>query len=311
MRKKLVAIVTITGALTIPAVASGMLTEVGGGVLGTPTNPTRTEVGGRVLGPAASGSTGVTGATGKTGKTGTTTKTGTTGKTGASGTTTKTGTTGKTGASGTSGRTGSSGTTGTTGATGSTGATGPVGPQPSCPAAPCEVVSETTGMQVKVGKHNAPLTIPRDGTIVAWTIELSQPTASQIAFFDKNEGGPAEAGIAIVKQTKGLDFQLVAQSPLVQLQPYFGERAQFALQTTIPVQKGERVALTVPTWAPALAISLPSQTSWRASRPKGTCMSATEASTQTSQTTAGSTKQYYCLYQTAQLLYSATLISTP
>ena len=69
--------------------------------------------------------------------------------------------------------------------------------------------------------------------------------------------------------------------------------------------------MTVPTWAPALAINLSSQTSWRASRPKGTCTSATEASTQTSQTTAGSVKQYYCLYQTAQLLYSATLISTP
>ena len=77
----------------------------------------------------------------------------------------------------------------------------------------------------------------------------------QIAFFDKNEGGPSEAGIAILKQTKGLGYQLVAQSPLVQLQPYFGETAQFALATTIPVQKGERVALTVPTWAPALAIA--------------------------------------------------------
>ena len=155
------------------------------------------------------------------------------------------------------------------------------------------------------------LTIPRNGTIVAWTIVLSQPTASQIAFFDKNEGGPSEAGIAIIKQTKGLDYQLVAQSPLVQLQPYFGKRAQFALTTTIPVQKGERIALTVPTWAPALAINMSSQTSWRASRPKGTCTSAAEASTQTSQTIAGSVKQYYCLYQTAQLLYSATLISTP
>jgi hypothetical protein len=98
---------------------------------------------------------------------------------------------------------------------------------------------------------------------------------------------------------------------LIQLQPYCGERAQFALTTTIPVQKGERIALTVPTWAPALAINLLPQTSWRASRPKGTCTSASEASTQTSQTTAGSVKQYYCLYQTAQLLYSATLISTP
>ena len=166
-------------------------------------------------------------------------------------------------------------------------------------------------MQVKVGKLNTPLTIPRNGTIVAWTIELSQPTANQVAFFDKYEGGPAEAGIAILKNTKGLGYELVAQSPLVQLQPYFGEKAQFALANTIPVQKGERVALTVPTWAPALAIHRGEKTSWRASRPGTSCNSATEASTETAQSTAGSVAQYSCLYQTAQLLYSATLISTP
>jgi hypothetical protein len=98
---------------------------------------------------------------------------------------------------------------------------------------------------------------------------------------------------------------------LIQLQPYFGETAQFPLATTIPVQKGERIALTVPTWAPALSIKLGNTTSWRASRPKNTCTSSTEASTETSQMTAGSTVQYACLYQTARLLYTATLVSTP
>jgi hypothetical protein len=166
-------------------------------------------------------------------------------------------------------------------------------------------------MQVKVGTHNAPITIPRNGVIVAWTIHLSRPTASQIAYFDLHEGGPPEAGIAIIKQSKALNYTLVAESPLVELQPYLGGTAQFPLATTIQVQKGERIALTVPTWAPALAIKLGNTTSWRASRPKNTCTSATEASTQTSQTTAGSNVQYACLYQTARLLYTATLISTP
>ena len=161
-------------------------------------------------------------------------------------------------------------------------------------SSPCEVLSETTGMQVKAGKINAPLRIPHDGTIVAWTIELSLPTPAQIAFFNKNEGGPSEAAIAVLKNTKGLGYQLVAQSPLIQLQPFFGETAQFALATTIPVTQGERIGLTVPTWAPALAIALDKGTSWRASRPKNTCTNAAEAST-----------------ETAQLLYSATLISTP
>jgi len=206
------------------------------------------------------------------------------------------------------GATGPSGASGATGATGTTAFSGPVA---SCPSAPCEVVSETTGMQVKVGKYNAPLKIPRNGTIVAWTIELSLPTPAQILFFNKNEGGTSEAAIAILRNTKGLGYQMVAQSPLIQLQQFFGETAQFALTTTIPVTKGERIALTVPTWAPALAIALGKNVSWRASRPKNTCTNAAEASTETAQTTANSVAQYSCLYQTAQLLYSATLISTP
>ena len=32
---------------------------------------------------------------------------------------------------------------------------------------------------------------------------------------------------------------------------------------------------------------------------------------QTTQTTVGKNVQYYCLYQTARLTYSATVISTP
>jgi hypothetical protein len=206
------------------------------------------------------------------------------------------------------GVTGPSGVSGVTGATGSTAASGPVA---SCPGSPCEVVSETTGMQVKVGKYNSPLTIPRNGTIVAWSIELSLPTPAQIAFFNKNEGGTSEAAIAILRNTRGLGYQMVAQSPLIQLSAFFGEKAQFALSTTIPVTKGERIGLTVPTWAPALAIALGKSVSWRASRPKNTCTNAAEASTETAQTTVNSVAQYSCLYQTAQLLYSATLVSTP
>jgi len=287
MKRKLVPIATIVVMLAIPALASGTLTEVGS--VGLPFGT-----------PSPMGPTGHTGATGK--------KTGATGKKGKGGKKKKTGgktTTGKTGS------TGSTGTGGTTGTTGTSGTTAPAAPVASCPGAPCEVVSETTGMQVKVGASNAPMTIPRNGVIVAWTIHLSAPTPSQIAYFNQHEGGPAEAGIAILKLNKALDYTLVAQSPLIPLQPYFGGTAQFALANTIPVQKGERVALTVPTWAPALAINLGNTTSWRASRPKNTCTSSTEASTQTSQTTAGATVQYACLYQTARLLYTATLISTP
>jgi len=64
----------------------------------------------------------------------------------------------------------------------------------------------------------------------------------------------------------------------------------------------------VPSWAPALALGFGNDTSWRASRPKKQC---TSTSAQTDHTTVGSPVQYFCLYQTARLTYSATLISTP
>src|SRR5271168_3291084 len=181
---------------------------------------------------------------------------------------------------------------------------------PSCPGSPCLAVSRTTGFQVKVGKLHNPLMVPRSGTIVAWTIVLGKPTSTQINFFNTNEGGPAEAGIAILapQPKPNLTYKLIAQSPLVKLQPYFGKTAQFPLETTIPIKKGYVVALTVPSWAPALALGFGNDTSWRASRPKSGC---TTTSAQTTQTVLGTAVQYYCLYQTARLTCSATLISTP
>jgi len=181
---------------------------------------------------------------------------------------------------------------------------------PSCPTTPCLAVSRTTGFQVKVGAAHNFLAVPRSGTIVAWTITLGKPNASQIKFFNSNEGGTSEAGIAILRQVPkpNLTYKLVAQSPPVMLQPYFGKTAQFALETTLPVRKHDVVALSVPTWAPALALGFGKETSWRASRPRKQCSSTSSLSTQTQ---IGSPVQYYCLYQTARLTYSATLISTP
>jgi len=67
------------------------------------------------------------------------------------------------------------------------------------------------------------------------------------------------------------------------------------------------VALTVPTWAPALTKLLDDGSSWRASRAKGKCG---KTSLQTAQTQMGQRTQYRCLYR-ARLTYSATLITNP
>jgi hypothetical protein len=180
----------------------------------------------------------------------------------------------------------------------------------SCPASPCLAVSRTTGFQVKVATVHNPLGVPRDGSIVGWTITLGRPNATQIKFFNTNEGGVSEAAIAVLRPQKSpnLTYKLIAQGPLTKLQTYFGKTVQFPLETTIKVKKGDVIALTVPTWAPALALGFGNDTSWRASRPKKQC---TTTSAQTAHTQINTPVQYFCLYQTARLTYSATLISTP
>lgn len=178
---------------------------------------------------------------------------------------------------------------------------------PTCPTSPCLAVSRTTGYQVKIGAKRGQFTVPANGRIVAWSIALGNPNAKQTAFFNKGYGAPS-AGIAVLRQGKRLYSRVLGQSPVEQLQPYFGQTVQFPLDTSIPVQKGWVIALTVPTWAPALAVGLGADTSWRASRGKGTCE---DTSTNTVQTQPNQLAQYYCLYKTARLAYSATLVTKP
>jgi hypothetical protein len=91
----------------------------------------------------------------------------------------------------------------------------------------------------------------------------------------------------------------MASTPVMRLESYFGQKVQFPLDRSIPVKKGYVVALTVPTWAPALTQLLDDGSSWRASRAKNRCND-----------TDSQTAQYRCLYK-ARLTYSATLITTP
>ncbi len=179
---------------------------------------------------------------------------------------------------------------------------------PSCPSS-CLAVTRTTGFQVKVGSTRGLVTAPREGTVVAWTITLGSPNATQVKFFNTNEGGTASASIAVLRPQRkpNLAYKLVTQSPVVQLASYFGKTAQFPLASTIQVKKGDVIALAVPTWAPALALGFTNETSWRASRPRKQCSSTSAQSVQQS----GAVVQYFCLYRQARLTYSATLISTP
>ena len=177
---------------------------------------------------------------------------------------------------------------------------------PSCPATPCYALSRTTGYQAKVVDSRSAYVVPRAGRIVAWRIGLGNPNKRQIDFFT-SRFGEASAQLTVLRVGKRLYRRVMGQSPAEKLAPYFGQRVQFPLESSIPVRKGQVVALTVPTWAPALTQVLNDGSSWRASRPKGKC---DDTDTQTAQMKLDIRTQYRCLYR-ARLTYSATLITNP
>jgi hypothetical protein len=178
---------------------------------------------------------------------------------------------------------------------------------PACPATPCLAVSRTTGYQIKVGDERNSFTVPEDGKIVAWSINLGKPTAEQIDYFDKNLGGQASARLTVLRLGRTLYSRTISQSPVQKLEPYFGQTVQFPLGRSLNVKKGYVIALTVPTWAPALTPLLTDHSSWRASRAKGKC---DETGRQTAQQSLDVVAQYRCLYK-ARLTYSATLVTRP
>ena len=149
---------------------------------------------------------------------------------------------------------------------------------------------------------------PADGKIVAWTITLGKPGPRQIRFFDKNYGGASQAGISVLKTGTKLFGRVTGKSAIQNLEPWFGMTVQFPLGRALNVKKGYLIALTVPSWAPALALGMGNDTSWRASRPRDSCQ---EPGIQSAQLDLRDLAQYRCLYRTARLTYTATLITTP
>lgn len=182
----------------------------------------------------------------------------------------------------------------------------PVAATVSCPDN-CFVVTRTTALEVETGALKYPTTVPRDGRIVAFTLQLGSLSDKQIHFFNSTYGGTSRAQIVVLRPKPKRVFDVVAASPIFRIQPFFGTTVQFPLETTLATQKGDVIALAVPTWAPILAVNLPMENGWRASRPDN----CRDLLTQTAQGTVGNSTAYKCLYQTARVTYTATLVATP
>ena len=213
----------------------------------------------------------------------------------------------------------------------------------------CTAEGRVTAYQsLATGMKNKPFEVPYAGKIVAWTISLSDPTRREykgndpeFPYFNDIFGSPSQARISILKRVekdkKGPPrFKMVRQSPVQVLNPYFGTKVQFALSNPLNVIKDQIVALTIPTWAPALwrpracdttetglvdpaaCEVYEAENTWRGSRGPDKCVlkgpDDTDAEAKVNvanshpQQKVGSVKRYGCYYGGNVLLYGATIV---
>jgi hypothetical protein len=196
---------------------------------------------------------------------------------------------------------------------------------PSCPTA-CQAVGKTTGFQNAITGAKTPFVVPVRGSLVAWSIKLGAPgtkpnpqndNQSDLDFFNKTFGGGPKARISVLKPIMSQIraghpiYTLKSQSPVEDLTDFLGQTTTFTLDAPLRVKPNNVVALTVPTWAPAFAVNQSADTKWQASRKKGKCNDTEDILAGTPQDALGSERSYGCVYTTARLLYSATVVADP
>jgi hypothetical protein len=189
----------------------------------------------------------------------------------------------------------------------------PVDPKASCPDN-CQAIGRVSGYMGRSGKARDPFKVPRDGKILAFTVTLGKPDASQVKFFTDLYGGPPQVRISVVRRYTGksrkhrLDHRLLRQSENFRVDPYFGSSPSFVFDEPLKVSKGNIVALTVPTWAPAFAVNMPNNNWWRSSRKKKQCDNVAQRA---AQRTVNGVRVYGCTYFGARLLYTVTYAPDP
>src|SRR5436190_24354045 len=63
----------------------------------------------------------------------------------------------------------------------------------------CEAVGQVSGFQIQQGTRKLPYRLRSYGKVVAFTVKLGTPNASQISFFNKLFGGPPQIELTVLK----------------------------------------------------------------------------------------------------------------
>lgn len=210
------------------------------------------------------------------------------------------------------------------------GATGHT-PKPICPGKGCQAIGSVTGFQTQTKEKKGLFKAREDGHIVAWSVELGDPSEEDQTFFSDvypddtfdRYGSRPVANLAILKNQGKSKFKLTKKTPIVELERSLGEKPIFTLSKPIRIKKGRVVALTTPTWAPAFTTvggGRANKTLWRASRRPDRCEGedlnndgeikgddeiANLTKRSKPQVKKGSTKKYGCVYSGARLTYWA------
>jgi hypothetical protein len=180
----------------------------------------------------------------------------------------------------------------------------------------CQAIGQVSGFQIQQATRKLPYRLRSYGKVVAFTVKLGKPNASQISFFNKLFGGPPQIELTVLKPVPTVKGQpktpnkytLVAASPLFDLTNFFGSEPTFALPRPLTIKPGYIVGMTVPTWAPAFAVNLGDDMQWRSSRDPKNCDDVRQDA---AQDIRGSARTYGCVYKTARLLYTVTYIPDP
>ena len=187
--------------------------------------------------------------------------------------------------------------------------------KPSCPADPCEAAVRVTAVQGRqAGGRKNPYYIRRDGYIVAFTVQLAKPSDEQMAFFDDNFETPPQVRLSVLrrgdKRKTRLNYRLLAQSDVYDVDKYLGSSPTFVLDQPMRVKKTNWIGITVPTWAPIFANNLTNADWWRSSRAKGHC-EPPKSLDQFAMQELREVNVFGCTYHGARMMYTATYVPDP